>query len=57
VLQSYCHVPQERRHHARQTTSLSYFKKKSEEPPVDPKMALDDPIDPEDPQPGHSSHL
>jgi hypothetical protein len=30
VLQTYCHIPQERRHHTKQTTSLSYFKKKPE---------------------------
>jgi hypothetical protein len=47
-------VLQERRHQARQTTLLSYFKKKSEEPPTDPKK-VDDPVNPEDPQPGHSS--
>jgi hypothetical protein len=35
--------------------ALSYFKKWSEEPPVDPKMAEDDAVDPDDPQPGHSS--
>jgi hypothetical protein len=55
VQQPYCHVLQERRRQARQTTLLSCFKKKSEEPPTDPKMA-DDPFDPDDPQPGHSSH-
>jgi hypothetical protein len=32
---------------------FSYFKKESEELPVDPKMARDDPVDPDDPQPGH----
>jgi hypothetical protein len=57
VLQTYCHVLQERKHHARQTTSLSYLKKKSEEPLVNPKMAVDDTINPEDSRPGHSSPL
>jgi hypothetical protein len=32
------------------------FKKKSEEPTIDPKMADDDPVDPDDPQPGNSFH-
>jgi hypothetical protein len=32
-----------------------YFKKKSEEPPIDPKMAEDNPFSPDDPQPRHSS--
>jgi hypothetical protein len=54
VLQPYCHVLQERRQKTRQTTVLSYFKQKSEDPPTDSKM-IDDPVDPDDPQPGHSS--
>jgi hypothetical protein len=45
VLQSYYHVLQERRHQARQTTLLSYFKRKSEELPTEPNTA-DDPVDP-----------
>jgi hypothetical protein len=36
-------------------TLLSYFKNKSEELQVGPKMA-DDPFDSDDPQSGHSSH-
>jgi hypothetical protein len=40
---------------SRQTTLLSNFKKKSEEPPNDPKTAEDNPVNPDDPQPGHSS--
>jgi DNA-binding NarL/FixJ family response regulator len=39
----------------RKTTFLSYFKKKSEETPVDPKMAEDDPVYTRNPQQGHSS--
>jgi hypothetical protein len=52
VLQPYYRVLQER---ARQTIHLFYFKKKSEEPPVYPKPAEDDSVDPDDPQPGHTS--
>jgi hypothetical protein len=55
VLQSYCHVLQETRHQARKIT-LYYFKNKSGEPPIDPKMPDDDPANPDDPQPRHSSH-
>jgi hypothetical protein len=55
VLLTYYHVLQERRHQARQTILLCYFKKKSEEPPIDPEMAEDDSVDPDNPQPGHSS--
>jgi hypothetical protein len=47
VLQPYCHVLHERRCQARQTTLRSYFKKKAEEPPIDPKMAEDDPVYPD----------
>jgi hypothetical protein len=35
---------------ARQITLLSCFKKKSEEPQIDPQTAEDDPVDPDDPQ-------
>jgi hypothetical protein len=48
VLQPYCHVLPERRREARQTTILSYFKKKPEGPPNDSKMAEDDPVDHDD---------
>jgi hypothetical protein len=40
VLQPYYHVLQETRCQARQTALLSYFKNKSEEPPIDPKTAV-----------------
>jgi hypothetical protein len=55
VLQLYYHVLQERRHQARQTTLLSYFKNKFEELPIDQNTA-DDPVDPDYPQPEHFSH-
>jgi hypothetical protein len=55
VLQLYYHVLQKRRHQARQTALLSYFKKQFEATQIDPKMADDDPVDPDDPQLGHSS--
>jgi hypothetical protein len=55
VLQPYYHVLQESRRQAKQTTFLPYFKKKSREPPTDPKTTEYDPLDPENPQPGHSS--
>jgi hypothetical protein len=55
VLQPYCRVLQERRGQARQTVPIYYFEKKSEEPPVDPKPADDNPVNPDDPQPGYSS--
>jgi hypothetical protein len=50
VLQPYYHILQEGTHQARQTTLRSYFKKRSEKLPTDPKMAGDDPVDPDDPQ-------
>jgi hypothetical protein len=34
----------EKRHQAKQTTLIYYFKKNSEQPPIDPKMADDDPV-------------
>jgi hypothetical protein len=46
LLQPYCHALQERRCQARPTTLLSYFKKNSEEPPIDP-------LNPDDQQTGH----
>jgi hypothetical protein len=55
VLQPYCHVLQERMRQARQTTLLSCFKKKPEEPPIDMKTADDDSVEPDNPQTGHSS--
>jgi hypothetical protein len=55
VLQPYYHVLQERRHQARQRTLFPCFKKKPVGPPADPTMAEDDPVDPDNPQPGHSS--
>jgi hypothetical protein len=55
VLQPYYHVLQDRRSQAKQTTLPSYFKKRSEEPPADKKTADDDPVNPDNPQPGHSS--
>jgi hypothetical protein len=54
VFQTYYYVLQERCQ-ARQTTLLAYFKMKSEEPSTDPKMAKDDPADPDDPKPRNSS--
>jgi hypothetical protein len=39
MLHPYYHDLQERRHRARQTTLLSYFKNRSKEPPNDPKTA------------------
>jgi hypothetical protein len=53
VLQPYYHILQEKRHQARQTTVFIHFKKKSKELPVDPKIARDDPVDPDDPQAVH----
>jgi hypothetical protein len=55
VLQPYCHVLQEKRHQARQTSLLCYFEKKREEPVTDPKMTENDPVDPDYLQPGHFS--
>jgi hypothetical protein len=55
VLQPYYHVLQERRCQTRQTALLSYFKKKTEEPSIDPTTE-DDPVNPDDPQPGHSAY-
>jgi hypothetical protein len=52
MLHPYHHVLQERRCQDKQTNLLSYFEKKPEEP--NPNM-LEDPFDPDDPQPGHSS--
>jgi hypothetical protein len=52
----YYHVLQETIHQARLTTLISYFKNKSEEPTTDQMMAEDDPVGPDDPQPGHPSH-
>jgi hypothetical protein len=52
----YYHVPQETRYQKMQTSFLSYFKKKSEEPSIDPKKADDDPVNPDKPQPRHSPH-
>jgi hypothetical protein len=54
-MQPYSHILLERTYEARQTTLHSYFKKKFEEPPIDPKMAKNDPLDPDDSQPGYSS--
>jgi hypothetical protein len=50
VLQPYYHDLQEWRCQARQKPVLSYFKKKSQGPPTDPKTAENDPVDPDDPQ-------
>jgi hypothetical protein len=55
VLYPYHRVLQERRRQARQTTLLPFLKKKSKEPPIDPKTTEYDLLDPENPQPGHSS--
>jgi hypothetical protein len=55
VVQPYCHVLQDRRHQARWTTLIFYFKKKSEKPPNYPNMAKDDPVNFDNPQPGLSS--
>jgi hypothetical protein len=54
-MQSYYHVLQVRRLQASQTILRSYFKNKSEGPPVDPKTAEYDPVGPADPHPGQSS--
>jgi hypothetical protein len=55
VLHPYYHILQEGEESSKAKPLLYYFKKKSEEPPIDPKLAEDDSVDPDNPQPGYSS--
>jgi hypothetical protein len=54
TVQPYYYSLLERRREARQITLISYFKKIPEEPPIYPKTIENEPVEPADPQPGHS---